>query len=285
MNDPSAEELHAQQVAAWSGPMGALWVASEVHTERALAPVQAALLAAAAPQRGEAVLDVGCGSGGTTLALAEAVGTGGRVVGLDVSETILALARTRLADMAQVELVCADAASWVLAGRPADLLFSRFGVMFFGDPVAAFGNLRASMAPGGRMVFACWQPLADNPWFGVGLRAIAGLVSPLPPPGPEEPGQFAFGDPARVHRILTQAGFAAPRIDPFSFAMHTPAADLRHAAEAMASFGPISRRLTDQPEMVREAAIDAIAAAIAPHRSGDIVSLGASVWLVATQPA
>ena len=277
-------ERHAQQVEAWNGPMGAQWVANEARTERALAPVLRALLDIALVQPGETILDIGCGAGGTTQALAEAVGPAGRVVGLDVSETILAAARARLAGFAHVELVRADAAEWVKPGPQADLLFSRFGVMFFGDPPAAFANLRRSLAPDGRLAFACWRPVADNPWVGVPAAAAATVVPMPPPPGPEEPGQFAFGDADRVRRILAAAGFAAPNVQAWDFTMRYPADDLRATAEAMAGGGQVGRLLRDQPDSVRPAVVDAIAAALPAHVRDDRVVLGASVWLVTARP-
>lgn len=276
---PSPAMLHAQQVAAWSGEVGQMWAANDARTEAGLAPVSEALLARAAPVSGEVVLDVGCGGGSTTQALAEAVGADGRVVGLDVSPPILAVARARLAGLGQVTLVEGDAAVWQAPDLRADLLFSRFGVMFFGDPVAAFANLRTMLRPGGRVAFACWRPVADNPWVLLPLQAIRGIVPPLPRPGPEDPGQFAFGDSARVTRIVEGAGFTKPEFEVFDFAFRFPA-DPKAAAARAAYSGPAGRALRDQPEEVCQAAEAAVAAALAPLSGGDGIVLGASVWLV-----
>lgn len=279
----TAEERHARQVEAWNGAMGEQWAANEARTERALGPVLDALLAHAGPRAGQRVVDVGCGAGGTTLRLAEAVGPAGEVIGLDVSAVILEVARARLAGVANARLELADALTWTLAGPTAsplaDLLISRFGVMFFGDPVAAFANLRRALKPGGRFAFAAWAALVDNPWITVPLAAAQAVVPPAPPADPDEPGQFAFGNPARVFRILHDAGFAAARLRPFDFAMRYPADDLTQTAAGMTGMGQIGRLLRDRPEAERTAAAAAIAAVLPAHVQGDRVVLPARVWL------
>ena len=206
--------------------MGANWAANEARTERGLAPVLEALLEWSAPRTGNRVVDVGCGAGGTTLALAQAVGPTGSVIGLDVSAVILEAARARLAETENARLELADALTWSLEGEPADLLFSRFGVMFFGDPVAAFANLRRALAPGGRFAFAAWAPIVENPWIDIPLRAALTVVPPPPPTDPTDPGQFAFADSARVRRILHDAGYGPVRQRTFDFAMRYPTDDL-----------------------------------------------------------
>lgn len=282
MTDP-ATERHARQVQAWNGPMGEQWAASEARTERGLAPVLAALMDWAAPAPGMRVVDVGCGAGGTTLALATAVGPDGHVTGLDVSAVILEAARARLADTPNVSLVLADALTWTLAGEPADLLFSRFGVMFFGDPVAAFANLRRALRPGGRFAFAAWAPLAENPWMDIPYQAaLSALPPPAPPPPPSdplEPGQFAFGNPGRVLRLLHDAGYPTARVRAFDFTMRFPADDIPRTAAGLANMGQTGRLMRDQPEALRAAAAGAIARAIAPLAQGPWIDLPARVLL------
>ena len=279
----STSERHARQVQAWNGPMGEQWAASEARTERGLAPVLAALMDWAAPARGMRIVDVGCGAGGTTLALATAVAPEGHVTGLDVSAVILEAARARLAGTPNVTLTLADALTWRLEGPPADLLFSRFGVMFFGDPVAAFANLRRSLTPGGRFAFASWATLAENPWMDIPYQAaLATLPPPAPPPpvaDPSEPGQFAFGNPARVLRLLHDAGYPTARVRGFDFTMRFPGDDIPRTAAGLANMAQTGRLLRDQPEEVRARAAAAIADAIAPHLQAGWITLPARVLL------
>ncbi len=274
-----AATLHAQQVAYWNGPGVARWITHQARMDAGLMPVAEAAMALAAVQPGETVLDIGCGSGATSIALAGLVGGSGHVTGLDVSAPMIELARTRGAGIANLDWRQADAAAEEFPPGSADLLFSRFGVMFFGDPVGAFTNLRRALRPGGRLVFACWRPFNENPWMMLPLQAVQTLVSPLPRPGPEEPGPFAFGDPERVTRILTAAGFATPTFTRFDMAMQL-GANLDEAAEQAAAFGAAGRALQDQPDAIQHAARAAIRAALAPHAKAGHVALPGAVWLV-----
>ena len=283
----NVNELHADQVAFWNGPGAERWVANQTRMDTTLAEVLEIAVAHAAPREGEAVLDVGCGCGATTLALAAKVGPSGRVTGLDVSAPMLDVARSRSAGLANVAWIRADAATHAFDPASADLLFSRFGVMFFGDPAAAFANLRRALRPQGRMVFACWRPFPENPWMRVPLHAAYAHVPPLPKLGPDDPGPFSFADAERVTRILTQAGFAEPRFTKRDFAMDLANGEgLDAAVRQAAGFGPASRAMEDQPEAARTAATDAIRAALTPYVASDgRVALPAAIWLVDSAPA
>src|ERR1700686_2386934 len=173
----------------------------------------------AAPRRGSTVIDVGCGCGATTIEIARAVGPSERVVGIGVSSSMLPLAAERLSQFANTTCLLGDAAELPLRDLGADLIVSRFGVMFFGDPAAAFGNLRTGLAASGRLRFACWRPINENPWLQIPLHAVYEHVPRLPKPDPEEPGPFAFGDTARVTRVLRAAGFTAPSFTPLDIQM------------------------------------------------------------------
>jgi SAM-dependent methyltransferase len=282
-----AHELHAEQVAFWNGPGAERWVANQTRMDATLEEVLQAAVAHAAPREGEAVLDVGCGCGATTLALAAKVGPSGRVTGLDVSAPMLEVARRRSAGAANIAWIRADAATHAFDPASVDLVFSRFGVMFFGDPAAAFANLRRALRSSGRIVFACWRPFPENPWMRVPLHAAYAHVPPLPKLGPEDPGPFSFADPERVTRILTQAGFGTPRFTKRDFAMDLANGEgLDAAAQQAANFGPASRAMQDQPEAARVAATGAIRAALAPYAASDgRVALPAAIWLVDSAPA
>lgn len=277
MSDASI--LHAQQLAYWNGPAVTRWITKQENMDAALAPVADAAIALAAVRPGERVLDIGCGSGATSIALARLVGPTGHVTGLDVSDPMIELARKRSVGMGNLDWVLADAAAHDFPPRSADLLFSRFVVMFFGEPVAAFANLRRALRPGGRLVFACWRPLDENPWMLLPLQVVQPLVPPVPRPEPNEPGPFAFGDAERVTHILTAAGFASPRYVRFEFAM-VLGTSLDDAAEQTTSMGAASRALQGQPEAIMEVARTAVRAALVPHLESGRVALPGAVWLV-----
>src|ERR1700722_16496325 len=202
-----AHALNEDQHTRWNGIEGEYWTANQDRLDRTLAPVVGPLLEFAAPRRGSTVIDVGCGCGATTVEIARAVGPSGRIVGIDVSSRMLALAAERLSKFSNTTCLLGDAAELPLRDLDADLIVSRFGVMFFGDPVGAFGILRAGLAAGGRLRFACWCPIDENPWLQIPLPAVYEHAPRLPKPDPEEPGPFSFGDTERVTRILTAAGY------------------------------------------------------------------------------
>ena len=273
-----------QQWERWNGVDGEHWKQEHERLERFLSPITGPLLTFAAPAAGSSVIDAGCGCGETTVALARAVGASGHVIGLDLSEPMLGVAKRRLQEFANAECILGDAATARVEGKRADLLFSRFGVMFFADPVAAFANLRKGLKRGGRVRFACWRTLKENAWQKVPLDAIFEHVPRPPKPEPEEPGPFSFGKPERVTRILTAAGFAKP-----SFTLLDVELDLAggggldDAVQHLSQLGSVRRTMADQPEEARAAAIGALRKALAPYVSAGGVKLPAAVWLVATE--
>ena len=256
----------------------------QARIDRLMADVTEAALAAAAPKRGERVLDVGCGTGTTVLRLADGVGPSGRVLGVDISEQQLALARQRVAaaGVNQAQLVLDDAATHHFAPETFDLGFSRFGVMFFADPVAAFRNIRGAMKRSGRLLLAVFRTGLENPWATASVAAISHLVPPPAPLGPEEPGQFSWSDPARVKRILGSAGFRNVMMTPLdlSFVMGRNAAE---AAEFATFIGQGARLLHGQPDETRQAARVAFEAFFKPHEGPNGVTLPGALWLVSAQ--
>jgi SAM-dependent methyltransferase len=280
------EQFNADQLAFWNGPGGHTWVARQAHTDITLAPVSEALLALAAPNAGERVLDIGCGCGATTLELARAIGPAGRVAALDISAPMLAegQARAKAAGIANVDWLQADAATAAL--DEYDLLVSNFGLMFFGDPVAAFAHLRRAARPGARMAFVCWRPLAENPWMEVPMRAVSPHVPPRPKANPQAPGMFAFADPQRVTQVLAAAGWASPRLDKLDRDLDI-AADrgLEEAVVQSTQIGAISSWLRGQPAEVITAAVASVHEALAAHLDGASVRLPGAMWLVSSAPA
>ena len=270
-------ELAAEQAAYWNGPGGDGWLAAYERIQRALADIGDIGLAAAAPQHGEHVIDIGCGTGGTTAALAHAVGIAGHVLGVDISETLIEAARSHRLENAT--FVVSDAATHPFQAGHYDLVFSRFGVMFFADPVAAFRNIRHALKPSGRLVFIAWRTPQENPWGTVPARAAQPFLPPQPRPGPEDPGQFSFGERARVERILGEAGFHGLRIEPIDRQIWMGPS----VAEVLAGagrFGPLARAFAGAEPAAIEKAKQAIAQALAPHEGPDGVRLPGACWLV-----
>ena len=279
MNSPSKStaELAAEQAAYWNGPGGKGWLASYRRIERGIAAFSAELVDAAAAQPGEHVVDVGCGTGATTAELARAVGATGHVLGIDISETLVEAARSQRVDNAT--FVLGDAATHPFKAASYDLVFSRFGVMFFGDPVTAFGNFRQALKPTGRLVFVCWRTPQENPWGHVPLRAAQPFLPPLPRPGPEDPGQYSFGDRARVERILKESGFGQPDIRPIDRPVSL-GKDMAEILDNAGRFGPLARAFADAEPAAIEKAKAAIAAALEPHLGPEGVMLPGACWLV-----
>ncbi len=191
----------------WETASGAKWVRVADEMDRRLERIGALLLERAAAQPGERVLDVGCGGGATTRLLADAVTPGGSVVGLDISEAMLGVARARLEGRPEAALVRGDAEDHAFAPPPFDLVASRFGVMFFADPVRAFRNIRGAMRAGARLCFVCWAPLAENPSWRIPFEIAVRHLGPPATKPPHAPGPMAFDDPDYVRGLLGAAGF------------------------------------------------------------------------------
>ena len=280
------QAFNEEQRTRWNGADGEFWVRQQDRLDRTLAPVTGPLLEFARPRLRSTVIDVGCGCGATTIELTRAVGPSGRVIGLDISEPMLARARERLREYANTTCLAGDAAELPLNDIGAELIVSRFGVMFFGDAVAAFANLLTGLAPGGRLRFACWRSIDENPWLQVPLRAVYQHAPRLPKPDPEEPGPFSFADTARVTRILTAAGFTTPSFRPLDVQLNIAAGGtIGDAAIQASQMGPSKRALANQPEDIRAAAIESIRLALVPYSGPTGVRLPAAIWLVAAESA
>ncbi|MEM9968785.1 MAG: class I SAM-dependent methyltransferase [Pseudomonadota bacterium] len=207
---------NADQATFWESQAGPKWVRHSEKLDRFFAPVTQAVLAKAGLRPGERVLDVGCGAGSSSLLAGQHVLPDGKVDGFDISKTLLALAKDRAAAAPQlrIEFIHGDAEVYAFQRARYDAMISRFGVMFFADPVAAFANMRPALTPGGRMVFAAWGRVSENPFFTISAAAIRAVFGEAPPrPDLDAPGPFAFRDPDRVIAILTQAGFQSVDVD------------------------------------------------------------------------
>ena len=285
----SAAPLHADNAAQaeyWNSVAGRRWTDRQEEQDLVLRPVSDRLIAAADARPGQRIIDIGCGCGDTTIDFAARVMPGGEVLGLDISEPMLARARERAPCGLPAGFVLADATVYDFEPEWADLAVSRFGVMFFADPARSFANLRRGLKPGARLAFACWREAKQNPWMMIPLREAKKHAPPLPETNPEDPGPFAFADDARVRRVLSNAGFADIVVIPVDLDLDLAIGRGLDAAVAGAlGIGPTSRILDGQTEAVRAAAAADIRKALAERAKGDSVPLGAAIWIVtATNP-
>lgn len=281
-----AEGGNADQIAYWNARAAVTWTEYQERIDAVFEPVTRLLLSAAAPASGERVIDVGCGCGATVLELARSVGAQGNVLGLDISEPMATRARDRIAaaGLANAEVQVADAAALRFTSAPADLLVSRFGVMFFAAPAAAFANLRRAMRPGGRMVFAAWRALADNPWFAAPLQAARPYLPPEAPPDPHAPGPFAFADRDRVQAILTEAGWHDVAIARHDLGLRAAASgQVTEATDFMTHVGPLARILAEADVALRTRVQEAVADVLRSHDTPEGIVLQGSIWLVTAQ--
>ena len=279
---------NSEQIAEWNGAVGQQWARLQRDLDGMVMPFGDAALRAAAPRPGERVIDIGCGCGDTSIRLAGMVGPEGSVLGVDVSQPMLEVARVRAAQLACTHLAFreVDAANADLPGGN-DLLYSRFGVMFFSQPVPAFAHLRQSLRAGGRCVFACWRTPRDNPWAMTPLLAARKAMHVTPPPAdPLAPGPFAFADEARLRGILSDAGFGAIEIKRFDVAVSLGATP-RAAAEGSVRIGPAARFAREMGPDRLPAILDAIERSLAPLADPDgQVRVNGSTWVVsASNPA
>jgi SAM-dependent methyltransferase len=281
MDTPAGHDLNADQIAYWNGPAGQRWTDRQALQDVLLAPVSEILIDRAGVRAGERIIDVGCGCGAIAIALAQRTGPAGHVLGIDISAPMLAQARQLTPAGIPVEFVLADATVYPFVPAGFDLLVSRFGVMFFAEPVLSFANMRRALRPSGRLVFACWREPRENPWMMAPLQAVYQHVPKLPQQGPEDPGPFAFASEARVHRILSEAGFSGIAMEPCNFMLDVAIGrGLDAAVDAVLEIGPANRALEGHPADVREAAKNSIREALAPFVSGQEVRLGGSIWMV-----
>jgi SAM-dependent methyltransferase len=266
----------------WNTRGGELWVKEQERYDLRSAPMTRRLLEAAAPSPGEAVLDVGCGTGTTTIAIARHVGDSGRTIGLDISAPMLELALQRAADAGvDAEFRQADAQT-VELGEQFDLVVSRFGVMFFDDPAAAFTNLAGSLRSGGRMCFVCWNDMLGNEWVSVPAMAVVAHVGLPEATDPQAPGPFSLAEPDRTRRLLEDAGFTDVAIDGAGDPINV-GDDPESTVSFMASDEMGRRLLEGKPAEQVQAALDAATEALRPYARGDGVWLGTSYWVVSAR--
>jgi SAM-dependent methyltransferase len=285
MSEQTASNVEMQR--HWNEVAGPRWVARAGLQEARNVEVAGLLQAAAEPKPGERVLDVGCGTGATAIPFAAAVAPSGHITGIDISEPMLGQARQNIAKhgAGNITLILADAQVHRFAPDSFDLLISRFGVMFFADPAAAFSNLYGGLRKGGRLCMAVWASMADNVHWKIPFDIAVKHLGPPAPTDPREPGPMAFRDPTYLRDILTKAGFADIAITPqgFQIAGQTAASEAEHAA----LFGPAWRLMEEKqaPEAARRAIVAEIAGAFAPYITADGLRLPGTVLIAKAQRA
>lgn len=269
---PTEQEV---QSAVWNGPAGHAWVASQALLDGMLQPFADLLVEAVAAAKPASLLDVGCGAGATTLA---AAGLGAACVGADISKPLVAAAKARAArEGVQADFVCADAAAYPFDAAHFDMVISRFGVMFFAEPTAAFVNLRRAAKPGAALRFVSWRSAAENPFMTLAETAAGPLLPDLPTRQPGAPGQFAFADPERVRTILEHAGWKEVTFAPLDIVCAFPARDLEHY---MTRLGPVGALLGEVSEAKRAEVLAVLRPAFAPYVHGDQVRFATACWSV-----
>jgi ubiquinone/menaquinone biosynthesis C-methylase UbiE len=281
METPVGHDRNADQIAYWNGPGGQHWTDRQAVQDIVLAPISDILMAQAEPKAGNRIIDVGCGCGATSIALAERVAPAGFVLGVDISAPMLARARQLAPKVLPLDFVLADATVYPFDPHSFDLLVSRFGVMFFAEPAVSFANLRSALQQEGRVAFACWREPKHNPWMMTPLQAVYEHVPKLPQVGPEDPGPFSFASEERVRRILGEAGYTEIAMQPHDLSLDLAIGHgLDAAVQGALEIGPASRALQDHPEEVRQAARVSIREALAPFATGQSVMLPAAIWIV-----
>ena len=274
-----AQQANRDQVALWNEASGRAWVEMQGPLDTMLAPFGALLIEHGLSQQPRRVLDVGCGWGATTFAAARRVGPGGSCVGVDVSAPLLELAekRARAERIDNVSFVRADAQTHAFEPNDFDAVISRFGVMFFDDPTAAFININRAARRGAVLSFVAWRSPAENSFMTTAGRAAAPLLPSLRPPDPNAPGQFAFADADKVRRILESSGWSSIETRSTDIAVSVAQRDL---LEYVTKLGPVGIALADVDEPTRTRTVAAVHAAFAPFIRDGAARFNAAVWLV-----
>lgn len=265
--------------ASWAGSGGHAWVATQDLIDQLFRPLERILVDAVMSSHARRVLDVGCGTGGTTVALAHRLAGAGTCTGVDLSEPMIASARRRGEEAGvTVDFIVADAQHHPFPAATFDAVVSRFGVMFFDDPVAAFANLRKASAPGATLRQLVWRSADENPFMTAAEQAAASLLPELPVRRPNEPGQFGLADQGHVHRILAASGWSEGELQPLDVPCVLPAHELERY---LSHLGPVGRALQEAgDEQLLRRVMAAVLPAFDRYVVGDQVRFVAACWML-----
>jgi SAM-dependent methyltransferase len=275
-------EANRDQAKLWNDAGGPIWVEMQPVLDHILGPFEALLTAEAFPGEGARVLDVGCGSGATTLAMARRIGPSGACLGVDISGPLVAAARARAASegLSWARFVQADAQTHAFEEKDYDAVISRFGVMFFDAPEAAFANLRGAARPGGKLTFVAWRSPAENPFMTAAARAAAPHLPNLVPPNPDVPGQFAFADGDRVRRILDASGWKDVDVRAVDLPGNVPEQEL---FAYVTKLGPVGLALREADEPTRARTVDAVRKAFEGYVQDGAARFDMACWLASAR--
>ena len=277
----TTQQSEIDQAALWNGAAGRAWVDEQALLDRVFEPFEKLLVDAAVGSAARDVLDVGCGTGGVAIAVARALADGGRCTGIDISAPMIDAARSRAERLgAPADFVLGDAEHHAFVPGRFDLIISRFGVMFFDDPVRAFTNLRNASRTGAELRLAVWRGPAENPFMTTAERAAAPLLPQMPPRRPDGPGQFGFADPDRVTGILEAAGWSGIDIRPIDVPCRMPESDL---FRYLTRLGPLGMVLPTLDQATRERVVERARLAFEPYIHGTEVRFDAACWMVSGQ--
>jgi len=277
-----AHPRNRDQAARWNEAGGRTWVEMQPVLDGMLAPLVAPLMEEAFPGEGGRALDIGCGAGATTLAMARRLGPTGLCLGVDISGPLVAAARARAAaeGLSSAAFVQADAQTHDFEPDHFDAVISRFGVMFFDDPAAAFANIRRAARRSAKLSFVAWRSPAENPFMTTAARAAAPFLPHIPAPDPGAPGQFAFADRDRVQRILDASGWKDVDIRPIDVPSSVEENDL---LAYVTRLGPVGLVLQDVDEPTRARTVEAVRAAFDPYVQNGAARFAAACWLVSAR--
>ena len=277
----AARRADDEQAALWNGVAGHAWVELQALLDELFRPFETMLVEAVVAASASRVLDVGCGTGGTVLAIARRLAARGRCTGVDISAPMLAAARARATrERLAAEFICADAQNHAFEPASVDMIVSRFGVMFFNDPVKAFTNLRRAAIDAAELRCVTWRGAAENPFMTTAERAAAPLLPNIPAREPGGPGQFAFAEPRRIADILERSGWRDVRLEPLDVPCRFPELQL---IPYFTQLGPLGRVFPQADPPTRRQIVDKVRAAFAPYVSGGEVRFDAACWMVAAR--
>lgn len=277
MNQPPQPPAPYDPVAYWNDTAGTKWAEFQHQLDQTMEPLGLAAIDRAQPVAGEHVVDLGCGTGATSLELAARVAPGGSVLGLDISRPMLEVARTRSAGHPNLQFLEADASSWQ-PERPVDLLYSRFGVMFFPDPPQAFAHLHRVL-PGARLAFACWREQRLNAWMHAPILASEGLLQ-LPPVVPRAPGPYAFAERDYVRDLLQDAGWRSVEVESHESQLTLAGGELEEAVRFATKIGPAAAPLAGADTAIRGQVRDRLREILGSYLVDGLVKLPAAIWIV-----